>query len=302
MDEQRRYADEPDPLRYTGGSSYDPGLYQRPDDAYRLAGDSGAAYAGRDGSAPGFSFGAPPEPPGDLPTTPPRSALDAIRVPLRPTEYPAPRPTAEPPPIGGPAAVPPPIPPPREPAGFGTPVRPEHARPDQARPDLTRADPLRPEPMRSDPIRPDQARPDPIRPDLSRSEHTGPEWAGPEPVGSDRQQPGWQQSERVTARRGGDTVYRSRRPASAVVFAVVTALLLVPAVRLLLSAAFADAPTAQGIVPAVLLTLGLPLTGAGLYGVTGAGGAVDRGVFLRPPAGYLPVGLVLLVAAGLAVA
>ena len=57
---------------------------------------------------------------------------------------------------------------------------------------------------------------------------------------------------------------------------------------------------ARAIVPAVLLTLGLPLTGLGLYAMAG-GGPVGRDAWLRPPIVYLPIGLVLLVAAGLAV-
>jgi hypothetical protein len=51
----------------------------------------------------------------------------------------------------------------------------------------------------------------------------------------------------------------------------------------------------------VLLTLGLPLTGAGLSSLA-AGGPVGRDIWLRPPLAYLPVGLLLLLAAGLSVA
>ncbi len=98
-----------------------------------------------------------------------------------------------------------------------------------------------------------------------------------------------------------ESVYRTRRPVSAVVVAVVTVLLMVPVVMLLIQATFVDDPVARGIVPAVLLTLGLPLTGAGLYALAG-GGPVGREALLRPPVAYLPVGLVLLLAAGLSVA
>jgi hypothetical protein len=101
--------------------------------------------------------------------------------------------------------------------------------------------------------------------------------------------------------KASESVYRTRRPVSAVVVAVVTILLLVPAVLLLVRATFVDDPAARGIVPAVLLTLGLPLTGLGLYALAG-GGPVGREAWLRPPIAYLPVGLVLLLAAGLAVA
>jgi hypothetical protein len=99
-----------------------------------------------------------------------------------------------------------------------------------------------------------------------------------------------------------EAVYRTSRPVSAVVFAVVTVVLLIPAVLLLIQAAFVDDPTARGVVPAVLLTLGLPLTGFGLYSLAGGGRSSVRDAWLRPPLAYLPIGLVLLLAAGLGVA
>ena len=99
----------------------------------------------------------------------------------------------------------------------------------------------------------------------------------------------------------GEAVYRTRRPVSAVVIAIVTVLLLVPVVMLLVQVTFVDDPAVRGIVPAVLLTLGLPLTGTGLYALA-AGGPAGREGWLRPPIAYLPVGLVLLLAAGLSVA
>jgi hypothetical protein len=100
---------------------------------------------------------------------------------------------------------------------------------------------------------------------------------------------------------GGEAVYRTRRPLSALLIAIVTVLLLVPVVVLLVRVTFVDDPTVRGIVPAVLLTLGLPLTGIGLYALA-AGGSAGRDVWLRPPVAYLPVGVVLLLAAGLSVA
>jgi hypothetical protein len=100
----------------------------------------------------------------------------------------------------------------------------------------------------------------------------------------------------------GDGVYRTRRPVSAVLIAIVTAVLMVPVVRLLLDAALAEQPAAGQIVPSVLLTLGLPLTGIGLFAVAGLGRAPDRAAWSRPPVGYLAVGLILLVAAALATA
>lgn len=99
-----------------------------------------------------------------------------------------------------------------------------------------------------------------------------------------------------------ESVYNARRPVSAVVFAVVMVVLLVPAVLLLVQATFVDDPAASGVVPAVLLTLGLPLTGTGLYSLAAGGRSDTRDAWLRPPLAYLPVGLLLLLAAGLGVA
>jgi hypothetical protein len=101
--------------------------------------------------------------------------------------------------------------------------------------------------------------------------------------------------------RQKDSVYRTRRPVSAILVAIVTGVLMIPTVMLLVQVSFDGDPVARGVVPAVLLTLGLPLTGAGLYSLA-AGGPTGREAWLRAPFVYLPVGLVLLVAAGLGVA
>jgi hypothetical protein len=101
--------------------------------------------------------------------------------------------------------------------------------------------------------------------------------------------------------RQPDGVYRSRRPLSSVVVAMVTGVLMIPIVRVLIIAAFASDPTAQAVGRAVLLTLGMALTGVGLFAVS-RGGPVTRDAWLCAPVVYLPTGLILLVAAGLAVA
>jgi len=96
-------------------------------------------------------------------------------------------------------------------------------------------------------------------------------------------------------------VYRTRRPVSSVLIAGVTVLLMVPVVLLLIRVTFVDTLAVRGVVPAVLLALGLPLAGGGLYALA-AGGPAGRDGWLRPPLAYLPIGLLLLLAAGLAVA
>lgn len=110
------------------------------------------------------------------------------------------------------------------------------------------------------------------------------------PVGGERFEPG----------RPGESVYRTRRPVSSFVVAVGMVVLMIPVLRLLFSATFTGSPTARAIVPAVLLTIGFALTGIGLFAV--AGRPLTRDAWLRPPVAYLPAGLILLVAAGLAVA
>lgn len=101
--------------------------------------------------------------------------------------------------------------------------------------------------------------------------------------------------------RSRESVYSTRRPVSAVVMAVATVVLMVPVVRMLLTAAFAGHPTSAAVVPAVLLTLGLPLTGVGLFALAGGGRPQNRETWLRPPVVYLPVGLFLVMAAAMAV-
>jgi hypothetical protein len=98
----------------------------------------------------------------------------------------------------------------------------------------------------------------------------------------------------------GDGVYRTRRPAVALVFAVVTLVFEVAAVRLLLDAAVGGPVVGSGVVSGTFLALGLPIFAAGLYALVTSGRATDRDALLRPPLGYLSVGLVLFLAAALA--
>jgi hypothetical protein len=101
--------------------------------------------------------------------------------------------------------------------------------------------------------------------------------------------------------RPAEAVYSTRRPVSSFAVAIVMAILLIPVVRLLLHASFSGTPTPAGVVPAVLLALGFTLTGIGLFAVA-SGRPLSRDTWLRPPVAYLPAGLLLLLAAGLAVA
>ncbi len=101
--------------------------------------------------------------------------------------------------------------------------------------------------------------------------------------------------------RQPETVYQTRRPISSIIVAIVMIVLMLPVVRLLIEATFTGSPNARAIVPAVLLTLGFALSGIGLFAIA-KGGPISREAWLRPPVAYLPAGLILLLAAGLAVA
>jgi hypothetical protein len=105
----------------------------------------------------------------------------------------------------------------------------------------------------------------------------------------------------IAASKVPEAVYHARRPVSSFLVAIVMIVLMIPVVRLLIDQTFSGDPNARGIVPAVLLTLGFTLTGIGLFTIA-RGGTITRESWLRPPVAYLPAGLILLLAAGLAVA
>ncbi|HWH01589.1 MAG TPA: hypothetical protein VNV66_20250 [Pilimelia sp.] len=102
----------------------------------------------------------------------------------------------------------------------------------------------------------------------------------------------------------GDGVYRARRPALLVGFLAVAALLEIPALRLLFTATFGPAVYPAGVVSGVLLVLALPVLAWGLAALLGGAGRLPdeppARAWARAPLALLPVGLVLLVAAGLA--
>lgn len=103
--------------------------------------------------------------------------------------------------------------------------------------------------------------------------------------------------------RVGDGIYRTRRPGVAVILALLAVVFEVPALRMLLDAAFGGPVVVPGVVAGSFLTLGIPLFAMGLYGLSAGGGVLSESArfWLRPPTAYLTVGLVLFVAAALAV-
>jgi hypothetical protein len=99
-------------------------------------------------------------------------------------------------------------------------------------------------------------------------------------------------------------VYRPRRIGIAAIIAIVTAVAEILLLRVLLVAEFGSKGTPGGVLAGLFALAGVPLVAMGLHGLaTGAASAGPSAgrLWLKVPLAYLPIGLVLVIAAGLAV-
>ncbi|MEV0126973.1 hypothetical protein AB0H83_00680 [Dactylosporangium sp. NPDC050688] len=105
----------------------------------------------------------------------------------------------------------------------------------------------------------------------------------------------------AAAAEPGGAVYRSKRPGLAVVLVVLTVVFELPVLRLFLTAVTADKIEAAGTLASIFMILGLPMFALGLYGLIGGAAASAPGVraWSRTPLAYLPIAVVLFVAAAL---
>ncbi len=121
-----------------------------------------------------------------------------------------------------------------------------------------------------------------------------------------------EQIDRAALRRPGvpgptgpsPTVYRSRRPALIVLLAIGGATVELLLLFVLVHAMFAGNFAAGGMLASIFAIVGVPFTALGIYalvsGAPAAAGGHPAQAWFRAPMAYLPVGLLLLIAAALA--
>jgi hypothetical protein len=108
----------------------------------------------------------------------------------------------------------------------------------------------------------------------------------------------------IAAEAVGGAIYRTRRLGVAAILAVVALVAELMVLRVLLTGEFGHVVQPSAVLGGIFAMCGTPLVTMGLYGLlTGAataGGPHPGRAWLRTPLAYLPVGLALLIAAGLA--
>lgn len=100
----------------------------------------------------------------------------------------------------------------------------------------------------------------------------------------------------------GGSVYHGKRPGLAILLVVLTVIFELPVLRIFFSSVLVKHVNAEGTFSSIFMLLGLPMFALGLYGLIGGAAAAANGAraWLRVPLAYLPVGLLLFLAAALA--
>jgi hypothetical protein len=157
-------------------------------------------------------------------------------------------------------------------------------------------------PMSGPPMSGPAAPPGTFFPPRDRMEHTG-----ETPVDVTGQRRGAERFDVSALRRPqgpAPSVYLSKRPGLTALLVVLTVAVEIPAFRAFASAAFAHRIDVSGTFASIFMILALPLFAMGMYGLI-AGASTAPGVgargWLRTPLAYLPISLLLFLAAALAV-
>jgi hypothetical protein len=109
-----------------------------------------------------------------------------------------------------------------------------------------------------------------------------------------------QMTSQVPASTG--SVYHGKRPGLAILLVVLTVIFELPVLRIFFSSVLVKHVDAAGTFSSIFMLLGLPMFALGLYGLIGGAAATASGAraWLRVPLAYLPVALLLFLAAALA--
>jgi hypothetical protein len=106
----------------------------------------------------------------------------------------------------------------------------------------------------------------------------------------------------LTGLTAAGSVYQGKRPGLAALLVVLTVIFELPVLRVFAASALADKVDPGGTIAGIFMILGLPTFALGLYGLISGAAAMANGprAWLRVPLAYLPVGLLLFMAAALA--
>lgn len=98
------------------------------------------------------------------------------------------------------------------------------------------------------------------------------------------------------------SVYHGKRPGLAILLVVLTVIFELPVLRIFFASVLVSHVNAAGTFSSIFMLLGLPMFALGLYGLIGGAAAAATGAraWLRVPLAYLPVALMLFLAAALA--